>query len=232
MKARWKAWSARFAALKPRERAVVAAATVFALVGGGYVFWVEPAQLRLAALQKKIAKDKSEIQTAQPRIASLKAQLKDPDGANRAALAEAKTRVADVERELHGYDHALVPPERVPQLLQSLFVRHRGLELVSLETLPPKPLLELPAAKAETGKPDVKAAPAAPEAKGGSIQKHGIAIKMVGNYLDLLAYVSELEKLPQKLLWGSMSLDVKAYPKSELTLVVYTLSQDSIWLVV
>jgi MSHA biogenesis protein MshJ len=68
--------------------------------------------------------------------------------------------------------------------------------------------------------------------KGGNIHKHGIEIRMAGNYLDLLAYVADLESLPQKLLWGNMALTVTAYPRSELTLTVYTLSLDPTWLVV
>lgn len=232
MKARWRALSLWFAALQQREKAIIAAATVIGIVMGGDALWVGPAQQRLAAVQKKIVKDKSDIQAARPQIERLKAQVKDPDASTKAALAEAKKRIAAVEQELRGYDNTLVPPERMPRLLESLFAHHRGLELVSLQTLPPKSLLEPPVVKAGA-KPEAKLPDAKlPDVKGGGIQKHGIEIKMAGNYLDLLAYVSELEQLPQKLLWGSMSLEVKAYPKSELTLVVYTLSQDSIWLVV
>lgn len=238
MKARWQAWAARFAAMQQRTKAIVAAAVVFATVVGGYSLWVEPAQLRLAALKKQSAKDKADVQTLQAQVTALQAQIKDPDAPNKAALAEAKNRIAAVEQELHQYDHALVPPERMPQLLQSLFAHHRGLELVSLQTLPPAPLLAPVAAKGDAKPADTKPADAKTPAsaparaqRGTSIQKHGIEIQMAGNYLDLLAYVTELEQLPQKLLWESMSLTVPAYPKSELTLTVSTLSLDSIWLV-
>lgn len=233
MKAQWQAWSAKFAALQKREKQIVAAAIGVGIVMLGHTFWVEPATLGAAKLRKQIAKDKLDAQVLQAQIIGLQAQLKDPDAANKKALAEVKQHIAAAEQELHGYDHALVPPGRMPQLLQSLFARHRGLELVSLQTQPPTPLLAPSAAKAEAkpgGKaPDAKAPPAPP---GGNIHKHGIEIKMLGNYLDLLAYVADLEQLPQKLLWGSMALEVKGYPKSELTLTVYTLSLDSIWLVV
>ena len=214
-----------------REKKIVAAATVIVIVMGGYTFWVEPAQLRSAALNKQIAQQKTEMQTLQEQVAGLKSQVKDPDAPNKAALAEAKGQIAASEQVLRQYDSTLVPAERMPQLLQSLFVRHRGLELVSLQTLPPSPLLGPSAAKPTEGKPADGKAPA-PAAKGGNIHKHGIEIKMAGNYLDLLAYVAELEGLPQKLIWGRMSLAVTAFPRSELTLTVYTLSLDPIWMVV
>lgn len=235
MKQRWQEWSARFAALQPREKAIIAAAVAVAIVMGGTSLWIDPAKQRLSTLEKQVAKDKADAQALQAQLALLRAQLKDPDEPNRKALAEVKTEAVGVEQALHQFDSVLVPPERAPRLLQSLLVRHRGLELVSLQTLPPAPLLGTPPAKADAKAGEAKgdAAKAEPKmpAKGENIQKHGIEIKIAGSYLDLLAYVAELEQLPHKLLWDSMSLTVQAYPKSELTLTVSTLSLDSIWLV-
>lgn len=227
MKARWQALSAKFDALQKREKLLTAGAAIVAVGMGGYTFWVEPAQLRVAALTKQIVQQRTEMQGLQAQVAGLKSQLRDPDAPNKVALAEVKGQIATTEQALHRYDNMLVPAERMPQLLQSLFVRHRGLELVSLQTLAPLPLLAQPAVK-----PEAKTAPAAPAVKGGNIHKHGIEIKMAGSYLDLLAYVADLERLPQKLLWERMALVVTAYPRSELTLTVYTLSLDSTWMTV
>lgn len=227
MKARWQALSARFAALQQREKLLVAGTAVFAVAVGGYTLWVEPAQQRSAVLHKQIAQQRTEMQTLQAQAAGLRSQLRDPDASNKTALVEVKRQLAATEATLHQYDSTLVPPDRVPQLLQSLFVRHRGLELVSLQTLPPALLLAQPTTKA-----DGKATVPGPGIKGGNIHKHGIEIRMAGNYLDLLAYVDELERLPQRLLWSRMTLVVTAYPRSELTLTVHTLSLDETWMVV
>lgn len=234
MKTRLKALTAKFDALHMREKRMVAAAVVFAIVMGGYTLGVEPAQQRAAALKKQIAKQKADLQTAQAQVTVLKAQVRDPDAPNRQALAETREKLAVADRSLHEYDAKLVPPERVPQLLQSVLAHHRGLQLVSLQTLPPAPLL---APKAEekppTGTAAAKPAPApAPVEKGSNLHKHGLEIRMAGSYLDLLAYVEELERLPQKLLWGRMSLSTSAWPRSELTLTVYTLSLDPTWMIV
>lgn len=233
MKTRLKALSAKFDAMQTREKRMVAAAALVAIVMGGYTFGVEPAQQRAAALAKQIVRQKADLQTAQAQLVVLKAQMRDPDAPNRQALAETRDKLAVADRELHEYDAKLVPPERVPQLLQSVLARHRGLQLVSLQTLPPAPLL---APKAEEKpQPGAAAKPVpspAPAAKGANLHKHGLEIKMAGSYPDLLAYVEELERLPQKLLWGRMSLATTAWPRSELTLTVYTLSLDPTWMVV
>ncbi len=242
MKARLQALGAKFAALQQREKALIAVASVSVIGLGGYTLWVEPPMLRAAALRKQIAQQKTEMQNLQAQLVVMGTQVKDPDAPNRAALKEIKSRLDAVDRSLRGYENTLVAPERMPQLLQSLVSRHKGLELLSLETLPPQPLLT-PAAKPDAkgeGKTEAKSdpkaaeakAPAAPAAKGSNIHKHGIEIRMAGNYLDLLAYVAELDGLPQKLLWGGMSLEVTAYPRSELSLTVYTLSLDPTWMVV
>jgi MSHA biogenesis protein MshJ len=230
MKARWQALEAKFAALQKREKAIVAAAVVFGVALIGFDVWVDPATSRVDKLQKQIAKDKQEMETAKAEVATMGARLKDLDAPNKAALAEVKSRMVEVDRELRDYERALVPPDRVQDLLRSLLLRHRGLELLSFETLPPTPLVA-PALTTETKAADGKTPEAKPAPKGESIHKQGIEIKISGNYLDLLSYVSDLEHLPQKLLWGSMSLVVTTYPKSELTLTVYSLSPDSRWLV-
>jgi MSHA biogenesis protein MshJ len=231
---RIQAFSAKFAALQQREKVMVAATAIFVICMGGYSLWVEPAKLHTKVMQQQIVQQTTELQGLQTQVAGMKAQLTDPDAPNKAALADVKTRLVAADQALHAYDNTLVPPERVPQLLQALVARHRGIELLSLQTLPPTPLLA-PAAKADdkagVKPPDAKAPPA-PPVKGGNIHKHGIEIRMAGNYLDLLAYVADLESLPQKLLWGNMALTVTAYPRSELTLTVYTLSLDPTWLVV
>jgi MSHA biogenesis protein MshJ len=94
-------------------------------------------------------------------------------------------------------------------------------------------LIELPAEqKTPEGKPaEGKSAVAVMPEAGSNIFKHGIEIKIAGSYNDLLAYVSALEASPQKLLWGGMSLSSQ-YPVSELTLTVYSLSLEAIWLAV
>lgn len=233
MKARWQALAAKFAALQQREKLLVAATTIFAIGVGGYTFWVEPALLRAATLNKQIAQQQTEIQGLQAQLAGLRTQSRDPDAANKAALAEVKARIAASETALHQYDTTLVPPARMPQLLQSLLSRHHGLELVSLQTLTPSPLLTPPAVKPDAAKPDAGAKGAPPPApRGGNIHKHGLEIKVAGSYPDLLTYLEDLERLPQKLIWGRMALVVTNHPRCEMTLTVYTLSLDSTWLVV
>ncbi|MDP1525381.1 MAG: hypothetical protein Q8M20_06190 [Rhodocyclaceae bacterium] len=223
----WQGWGARFAALQQREKAMVISAVLFAVLFGGYTYWIEPAQLQKAQLMKTITQQQGEQAELQVQLLALVKRDIDPDAASRAALEQVQQALADAERDIHGFDGVLVSPKQAPVLLQTLLGRHRGLSLVSMATLPPQPLIAPPTS------PEAGTTPAAPAngATGGNIFKHGIEVKISGSYSDLLAYVNELETGPQKLLWGGMSLSSQ-YPVSELTLTVFTLSLESIWLTV
>lgn len=233
LQTRWLDWSKRFAALQQREKVLIVAATAVAVLFGGYSLWIEPAQLQADGLKKVLVQQQAEQAQLQEQVAALAVRNSDPDSANRAALQQLRDEVAAVEREIGVFGHTLVPPQRMPALLQSLLTRHRGLTLVSLTTLPPRPLIAVPA----VGKAEAKPAedpPAQDQAArpGGNLYTHGIEIKVAGGYQDLLAYVAELDASPQKLMRGGMRLAVKQHPVSELTLTVYTLSLESTWLVV
>lgn len=225
MKAQWQTLASRFAALKRREQYLVAGALLALIVLGGYSFWVEPAQLRKAALARQIAQDQSDMGVLQGQVAGLQARIRDPEAADRTALAGIRQQLAAIDQQLAGFDQQLVAPDQMSNVLQALLSRHGGLELVSLKTLEPVPVIE-PAA----GKPSDSGKDAPPDS--GNIYKHGIEIKLAGGYLDLLNYVDEMEKSPQRLLLGGMSLAVDKYPRVELSLTVYSLSLDRTWLII
>lgn len=231
LKKTWAEWSSRFAALQPREKQLIIGALAVAILFGGYTLFIEPGNLKAERLKKTLIQQRTELDQFRAQVVTLAAQTADPDSANRSALEQLRGQLAATEGELKTFDRALVSPRQAPVLLQSLLGRHRGLTLVSLTTLSPQPLIEPP--KADAGREGSGKPPAAAASRpGGNIYKHGIEIKLAGSYADLLAYVAELETGPQKLLWGGMQLAVKQYPVSELTLTLYTLSLDSIWLVV
>ena len=124
----------------------------------------------------------------------------------------------------------------MPALLESYLARSNALQLLSLRTLPPASVIQrtpgaegkdnaIPAVgeKATTAAKSLAAAP--------NLFKHAVELKLAGTYPELLAYVRALENAPQRLLWGQMELVTLDYPRSQLTLTVYTLSLDKSWMV-
>lgn len=221
---RWSAWSERFAAFSRRERVLLALAVLAAFVLVGDSLFLSAARQRAANQTARLAEHGTALGRLQEQIAQLQAQKLDPDAANREALAAGQSELAELQARLRDLDGSLVPPNRAAALLENLVRTQRGVTLVSLKTLVPTPLVERPAAKGGTDKP-------APMADGvPGIYRHGLEIKIAGSYADLQGYLASLEAAPQKLLWGRLDLKVERYPRSIMTLTVYTLSLDPAWL--
>jgi MSHA biogenesis protein MshJ len=242
LSARWRDWAGKFAALTRRERAIVAAALVF---GGGFLIFNFAIDPFLQKARKATAAElaaRTELAQQDALVAMLKAQNADPDAANRSRLARARHELAAVSGRLARFEAGMVPPARMQAFLEGLLARNRAIELLGLKTLPVT-LIGAPAAApssaaAAGASPQAATDPAkdnpardgaAPAAAEG-IYQHGIEIALAGSYNDLLNYLAELERMPQRVMWNSISLAVEKHPRNKMVLRVYTLSLDRDWL--
>jgi MSHA biogenesis protein MshJ len=240
----WTQWVGKFAALSRRERAIVAGAIVF---GGGFLifnFGIDPYLQKARSATRTEAAARTELTQQQALMAVLAAQNADPDAPNRSRLAQAKRDLTAVSERLASFEAGMVPPARMQAFLEGLLARNRSIELLGLKTLPvtlvgaPAVADKTPAAAGATAQSandpgkDKPAQGAAATATGDGIYQHGIEIRLAGSYNDLLNYLTELERMPQRVMWNSVSLTVEKYPRNVMVLRVYTLSLDRNWLVV
>lgn len=227
----WSQWSAKFAALTRRERAIVAFGVVF---GGAfllYSFAVEPLLLKARGAARVEAAARADLVVQEARLAVLAAQNADPDAGSRQRLAQIKQELAAVGGRLATFESGMVPPARMQAFLEGLLTRNRGIELLGLKTLPVTQVGTPATTEPAAGKGKAVAADATP-AGGDGIYQHGMEIRLAGSYNDLLAYLAEIERMPQQLMWNSLSFSVEKYPRNVMVLRVYTLSLDRNWLVV
>lgn len=232
MKARWQKLAGRFDALVARERWLVIGAVLGGIVMIGTMQFVEPALNRTKLAQHALLEQGAQLSTLRAQMLALQSSSKDPDVAARAELAELRKKLAELGERLGAMERSLVPPERMASLLEDLVGRGKDLKLISLRTLPVKPVLEKPVEKAPAG-PAAATPPAAPvSGASAGLYKHGVEILLEGSYADLAAYLVRLEKSEVKLLWSDVSLSSEQYPKLQLKLTVFTLSLDRTWLTV
>lgn len=225
MRTLWTRYAARFDSLTLRERAMVAGAVLVLIVVLGYVALLEPQWARGAQLRRQLAQQAEEIARIEEQLRGQNAARHDPDAASRAELATLRKQLDEVDARLRDVQQAVVPPERMADLLEQMLKRNRGLQLVSLRSLPAAPLLERKEGAAkDAGRGHDEAA------AGGEMFRHGVEIIVAGSYADLTRYVAELERLPHKMYWNALSLTVDDYPRARLALTVYTLSLDKAWL--
>ena len=234
----WQQWAARFAALTRRERAIVAGAV---LVGGGFLifnFGIDPLLVKARSATRAEVAARAELAQQQSMVATLNAKNADPDAANRSRLAQARQELSAVSARLTSFEAGMVPPARMQAFLEGLLAKNRSIELLGLKTLPVTQVGATAAADKTEAAAGAIAQAAKDSGKDGSVQtgdgiyQHGIEIRLAGSYNDLLNYLAELERMPQRMMWNSISLTVEKYPRNIMVLRVYTLSLDRNWLVV
>ncbi|MDK9715878.1 MAG: hypothetical protein OEL86_17520 [Sulfuritalea sp.] len=238
MSAQWAQWADKFAALTRRERIIVASAL---LLGGGFLifnFWIDPFMIAARGASKAELAARTELVQQQAQIAALAAQNADPDASNRKRLAQARQELAKVGERLASFEAGMVPPARMQAFLEGLLARNRAIELLGLKTLPvtlvgaPAPAEKPAAAVGAIAQPAQDPDKNKPGGAAEGIYQHGIEIRLAGSYNDLLNYLAELERMPQRVMWNSVSLTVEKHPRNIMVLRVYTLSLDRNWLIV
>ncbi|MBZ0091196.1 MAG: type II secretion system protein M [Sulfuricellaceae bacterium] len=216
-----------------RERSLIFLTAILAVMGIIYLAAIEPAQKKFYQASSTLEEKQNQLSQVRSRIETLKSPYGDPDYANRERLKFLKKEDANNTELLKNVQKSLVPPGQMADLIESMLNRNRQVKLVALKTLPAIPLLK----KASTdtkGKAasqisifdDLTEKPASEQ----TLYRHTIEMTLEGSYLDLMRYLSELENLSWKMYWESVKLDVTAYPRSRLTIRVYTLSLDKVWL--
>lgn len=221
MKAQWEQWMDKLDALQPRERVMVALGILALLWAGFDSLLLTPMLNKQKLYRQEITAHQSEVAQFQQQIQqiTLAAQI-DPDAGNKQHLAQLQQQLAEKDAQLQSTQQQLITPDRMPRVLESLLQRDKAVKLVSLTTMPVSGLMDAVAAPVADGK----------AAADFGIYKHGFEVKLEGGYLDLMRYVSALESSSWHMLWGGINLDATTYPKSTLTLTLYTLSLDKAWL--
>lgn len=228
MKRLWKQYVDRVDAATLRERIMMFGAAVVVVVALLNAALIEPELVKQRRLSREVAQRQTEIKTLQAQLETL-ARMREGglDQTDQRRLDEIRKRTAELEAKLVQEQHKFAPPEQIGAMLEEMLARNRRLMLVDMRTLPAATLggADKPAA----AKPAAAAA-APPPAGAALIYRHGVELTVSGSYLDLLAYLKDLEKLPSQMYWGRLELSVAKHPQVTLKLSVYTLSLDPAWM--
>jgi len=234
MKQRMQQLAKKIDALTLRERVILFVGAASVLVFLVNFLLIDPQFAKQKTLAQQIRQDQAQMQELQTLISQrIKAQAMDPDAENRMRLQALKQQQTQLQAKLQDMQKGLVSPDRMVGLLEDILKRQGKLQLVGLKTLPVTGLREDvaadPKAAANQGAATSRGSAGNP-ADGDLIYKHGVEITLQGTYLDILDYMSELEKMPWQVFWGKARLDVDAYPRATITLTLFTLGLDKKWL--
>jgi len=220
----WKRYAGRLDALTLRERLMVFAAGLVVIGALGYTLVLEPQLIKHRRASVAIAQKQSEMKAFEVQVMKvIGTRAQDPDRAERERLAQLRIELARADERISEAERRFTAPSQMRSVIEGLLARSRGVTLVELRTLAPTTVSSAPAGAKPAATPK-------PAGDARVIYRHGLELTVTGSYLDLLAYVRDLERLPTQLYWGALELDGSAYPKVTMKLTVYTLSPDPAWL--
>lgn len=204
MKRTWSTIAARIDEMTLRQRAMLFATLSLLVIALAHVALIEPVLVRQKRLIDRVNLDQSQLSAVRGQIESL---LKEQESGRKdpaqTALRELESRVAEAEKALAERKQGFIAPTRLPALLRSLLGPGQGLAMESLRVVPGTPV----------------------EGSAG-FYRHGVELTLKGSYFELVRYLSQLEKLPARLIWGRTELQVEQYPEVRLTVQVRTVSSQ------
>lgn len=252
MKKIWLSFLRKIDILSMRERAILFVLCSVGVLMIGFTFLIEP-QLKLQkTLKTQQQTHQMQMGILQEELAQLSGAMRgDPDAEIKARLNEAKARLLLMDSDLSNLQKNLVAPDKMDTLLQNILKRNKRLQLISLKSFPVVNLFDVAKTSDSAANASASATEAAtntvstanqglPSSSGSkiatlnsdelSIYKHEVELVLEGNYLDMLAYIKELEAMPEQVYWSRGSLNVLEYPKASLSLQIFTLSLEKKWL--
>lgn len=220
-KLQWQQLCDRFGALQIREQALLAAAGVaIVLMLCDQLLWSSFRHSN-AARASRIGELQSQQQLLSAEHAVISARLaQDPDAEVRASLDAAKLRMAAQNEQLQLQTAGLIPPAKMATVLREVLQSRNTLTLLELKNEAAVPAFKPEAAATSTE----TATPVA------ALYRHGMTLQLRGRYFEIAAYLKALEELDWHFYWQELHYSVTTYPEAEITLKVYTVSDQESWI--
>jgi MSHA biogenesis protein MshJ len=220
MREQWNKVASRFNALGQRERILGFLASLVGLVLLFYLLALEPQLVAKKRLTQQIAETRQGLTLLQQQLKAQQGRG-DPDAARKSERDALRKQLADLDRTMAQVQRGLVPPERTATLLEEVLARSRGLQLVSLRTLPVQ--------RFDPRGPGAESKELHPERQ---LYQHGFEITLQGSYAELHEYLNRVEQLPWQMFWNRISMNSEDPSQLTFTLTVQTLSLSKAWLIV
>jgi MSHA biogenesis protein MshJ len=221
MKEQWQKLASRFDALQERQRLLGMMGAIVVLLLLFYLLALESQLTARRRLTQQIAEARLSTSLLQQQLKGQ--QIKgDPDAVRKAERDSLRNQLADIDRSMAEVQRGLVPAERTAKLLEEVLARSRGLQLISLRTLPVQRFD--PRGTTAEGK-------AASKDAERQLYQHGFEITLQGSYADVHDYLARVEQLPWQMFWARINVNTEEHPKLTVSLTVQTVSLSRAWLI-
>lgn len=208
----WQQLSARFRALKEREKYSILFASLLLVLWLCMLELLIPAYEELKKLEQQISQATTTAQQQDATLIALQQQAKlDPDASYKKELEILRHQEQELQQQISALTSYFIGSERMALVLQDVLKTSPDVKMKSVLAKPPVPLI-FAEQGSDTG--DNKAA----------IYKHSTVVVLTGNYFALTAVLERLDALSWSLGWQKIDYKVTDYPDAELTLDLLTVS--------
>jgi len=217
-------WLQRWQGMAPREQWLTYGVGL-ALLGMLYLLLAgDPLSAAVARTESSIRLAEGRSAEAAVGLEELKARLAaDPNIPYRSALLAASADREALLRQIDEGTAALITPEKMKAVLQSLLQAQQGLSLTGMQSFSEPVRLAEASAATSTGATE-KELPTV-------LYRHGLVLQLEGGYFDLLQYLQAVHASGWKLNWDSLDYRVgEAGPgRAKISLKLFTLSRKAGW---
>ncbi len=213
-----------------RERLFLFAAGLFVVGGLWQALLAAPLETRERVANEKVVGLQDRLSNLDEALNTAAASVTEgmPDQLERARALRESVSMRDEEMRVLTTD--LVSPQEMRSVLAELLRRQRGLTLVSATNRPAQPVIQEESAAGSSSAETGSSAPATDPSDAPKLYRHSFVLTLRGDYLDVLRYLEDVERLPWHIYWSRLELSIDEYPVNDVVLEVATLSLDEEWI--
>jgi len=203
----------RFYKMTLRERLIIFSAVISCSFFISYFWIIEPALLAQEKIEKRLQKGEQQERLLESEIALTSKRLEeDPLQAILKKIAFTETTLENLNTQLESKLLKFIHAQKMPIALTKVLSKTPGVKITGLTSLPIKVL--------HNSQGDVAEAPAI------VFYQHSLQITLLGSYNAIYQYLLNVETLQDKFYWRSIDYQVSDYPLAEVTIEIYTLSDQ------
>ena len=203
----------------PRERLLAMAAAMAALLFAVDTLAFRPVRTQIAAEKRRLSMARADLDSLQrlleqrDRIGNRQLQARRADLDERLSSAQGRIEAAQL---------VLVDPEQMARQLSAILKRYPKLRVIGMTTGAAVPV--------DQNGEKTRGAPPNAEARRAMLYQHGLELTVEGGYLDLIAYLQELQGAPYRIYWQQLELKADSKDAPITRIRCFTLSRGPTWL--
>lgn len=202
-----------FNKLSLRERVIMFVALIVCSFLITYFWILEPAAVKQRKVETELKKSYQQEKVLNSEIETVNRSLQlDPLKEINGKITFSESTLVQLNKQLDEKLVKFIHAQQMPIALTKVLSKSPGLKISGLKSLPVK-VFNSAQAKADG-------------AKATLFYKHTLQITLQGNYNAIYQYLLNVESLKEKFYWYSLDYKVSDYPLAEITIQIYTLSDQ------